>query len=136
MILKRISNSLTSVQNAQEAANEEEKSSAGDKYETSRAMSHIEKDMHAAQLENNRMELAILDKIDCNSISNQVSTGSIVQCGETVFFVAAGLGKITFEDQLLLLISPHAPLAKLLFGKKVADRIEFNGKNFTITGLF
>jgi hypothetical protein len=38
------------MESAQQSANSEEKSSAGDKYETSRAMGHLEKDMHARQL--------------------------------------------------------------------------------------
>ena len=51
---QRIDASYNSMQNAQAAANEEEKSSAGDKYETGRAMNHLEKDMHARQLAANK----------------------------------------------------------------------------------
>ena len=45
MIKQRIAAATLAIENAQSAANAEEKSSAGDKYETSRAMSHLEKDM-------------------------------------------------------------------------------------------
>jgi hypothetical protein len=48
---QRISSATTAMQNAQEAANEEGKSSAGDKYETGRAMMQIERDQAAAQLD-------------------------------------------------------------------------------------
>ena len=39
------------MRNAQDAANEEDKSSAGDKYETGRAMMQIERDNAAVQLD-------------------------------------------------------------------------------------
>ena len=46
----RISNARNALDEAQQAANEETKSSAGDKYNTERAMMQIERDKHAAQL--------------------------------------------------------------------------------------
>ena len=49
-IEQRIAAAKEIIQNVQEAANNEEKSSAGDKYETGRAMGHLQKDMHSRQL--------------------------------------------------------------------------------------
>ena len=45
---------------AQASANSEEKSSAGDKYETSRALSHLDKDMHARLLFSNMKDIESL----------------------------------------------------------------------------
>ncbi len=47
---QRITNSKQAMDDAQAAANEEGKSSAGDKYETGRAMAQIERDKAAQQL--------------------------------------------------------------------------------------
>ena len=58
IIEKRISSSYNSMENAQAAANEEEKSSSGDKYETGRAMSYLEKDMYARQLSASELPLS------------------------------------------------------------------------------
>ena len=67
-IQQQITLARTMIGNAREAANSEEKSSAGDKYETSRAMSHLEKDMHSRQLAEIIRELATLHAINVNNI--------------------------------------------------------------------
>src|ERR1700761_1589374 len=63
LIGQRITNSNEAMTQAQEAANSEEKSSAGDKYETGRAMGHLQKDMHARQLAEALKEQAALHAI-------------------------------------------------------------------------
>ena len=136
LIEQRVTNAQLSMQQAQEAANEEEKSSAGDKYETSRAMSHLEKDMHAKQLESNRQELAVVSSIECDNIFNAVTTGSVVICDGASFFIAAGLGKASIEGENIYLLSPNAPVAALLFNKKCGDHIDFNNKVFLIKDLY
>ena len=135
-IEQRVANAQLSMQQAQEAANEEEKSSAGDKYETSRAMNHLEKDMHAKQLEANRQELAVVSSIDCDKIYDTVKTGCVVICEGASFFIAAGLGKVSIEGKNIYLLSPNAPVAALLFNKKCGDHIAFNNKVFLIRDLY
>ncbi len=136
LIEMRITANTQSIANAQAAANVEEKSSAGDKYETSRAMSHLEKDMHARQLAANRMELAALSGLDGVSLYIEGAKGSLVTCADCSFFIAAGLGKINFEGRDVYLISPDAPLAALLFKKRAGDGILFNKKLRLITAVF
>lgn len=58
LISDRIAMAKSAGDNAQAAANSEDKSSAGDKYETGRAMGHLEKDMYARQQAENVKELA------------------------------------------------------------------------------
>jgi hypothetical protein len=60
----RIRVAKEAMQQAQQAANAEEKSTAGDKYETGRAMAHLEKEKAAAQLfEANKLK-EVLHKIN------------------------------------------------------------------------
>jgi hypothetical protein len=136
LIEKRIAANATAITNAQDAANSEEKSSAGDKYETSRAMSHLEKDMHSRQLAANRTELAALLNIDCSVLSNTIKTGSLIQCTTCSFFIAAGLGKINFEGTDVYLLSPNAPLAAMLFKKQQGDLFSFNKMELLIEVVF
>jgi hypothetical protein len=136
LIEQRISTTEAAMQNAQASANEEEKSSAGDKYETSRAMSHLEKDMYAKQGEENKKELSFLATIDCNKLYDSASAGSLVNCDDCSFFIAAGLGKIDVEGITVYFLSAHAPLAKLLFKKKAGDMIEFNKKKIVIRSVY
>jgi hypothetical protein len=136
IINERIEISLKAMENAQSSANLEDKSSAGDKYETSRAMNHLEKDMYAGQVETNRVELARLSNIDCSRIYNTPVAGSIVQCANIYFFIAAGLGKINFDGKEIYLLSPLAPLAKSLAGNKKGMLVKFNKNDFRITDIF
>ena len=136
IIQQRINAAMQSMQNAQAAANNEEKSSAGDKYETSRAMSHLEKDMHARQLVANQNELAALLAVYCNTIHTAVTTGCIVFCNDINFFIAAGLGKISFEGIVIYILSPNAPVGKSLLHKVAGNSIIFNNKELFIKDLF
>lgn len=136
IIEQRIASALIAIENAQSAANAEEKSSAGDKYETFRAMSHLEKDMHSRQLSANRHELAALLAIDCSKLYASVTSGSLIFCEGTVFFISAGLGKINFEGFEVYLVSPLAPLALLLANKKVGAVFMFNKMELTIEETF
>ena len=122
--------------NAQAAAYQEEKSSAGDKYETGRAMNHLEKDMHARQLSANKKDMAGLLSVNCNQIYYRVIPGCLVKCTGISFFIAAGLGKIIIEEETVFLLSHHAPVTKMLYNKKAGDKILFNGKEVKIEDLY
>lgn len=136
LIEERMQLAAEAMQQAQDAANAEEKSSAGDKYETGRAMNHIQKDLHARQLAENRKELEALLAIDCSQVRTTAGAGAIVIAGDVRFFIAAGLGAISFEDEKILAISPNAPLARLLYNKKVMDTILFKQQERQITEVF
>ena len=136
LIEQRITAISAAMDNAQANANAEEKSSAGDKYETSRAMSHLEKDMQSRQLAANQIELANLFKIDCSEIYDSPIPGSYIRCQECSFFIASGLGKVQFEGETIYLLSPGAPLAKLLFPKKRGSVFSFNKTEMNIEDIF
>ena len=136
MIEQRIAAAAIAIENAQSAANAEEKSSAGDKYETSRAMSHLEKDMYSRQLLANQQELKTLLNVDCDKIYDSINIGSIIFCKDCAFFIAAGLGKINFEGIVVYLVSPIAPMAKLLFNKKAGAVFSFKKIELFITATF
>ena len=136
MILERM-NSIRSIMNkSQESANEETKSSAGDKYETSRAMGHLEKDMYARQLAETGKLMASLMSIDCSLGFNSVSPGCIVRFEKISYFILAGIGKIDFNGEQIYVISPNAPVAKSLLGKKKDDIVSINNGLHKIEEIF
>jgi hypothetical protein len=136
VIEQRVAAAQQAMNNAQQAANNEEKSSAGDKYETARAMGHLEKDMHARQLTEHVKELGMLHTVDVTRLYTTAATGSVIQCEQQSFFIAAGLGKQTVEGKLIIFLSPLAPLVKLLQGKKTGDQFLFNNKLVEIIDIF
>lgn len=136
LIGQRIANTRLQMEEAQEAANQEGKSSAGDKYETARAMSHLQKDMFARQLAEQTREQAALHAVDADKLYDTARAGAVLQ-GETLtFFIAAGLGKQTIGGKSVLFLSPLAPLAQQLQHKKQGDHFVFNGIKTIIADLF
>ncbi|HMH24144.1 MAG TPA: hypothetical protein VK563_20310 [Puia sp.] len=136
LIEQRIAVSRLAIDQAQQAANQEEKSSAGDKYETGRAMGHLQKDMYARQLSENRKELASLHAINVDNIYEAAAAGALVECAGVHFFIAAGLGKHITGGRTVFFLSPDAPLAKQLQHKKAGDPFLFNGLSTTILRVY
>ncbi|MCW3463914.1 hypothetical protein [Chitinophaga nivalis] len=133
LITQRIDIARAASTHAQQAANQEEKSSAGDKYETSRAMGHLEKDMYTRQLAENLKELARLQEVDTSRIYTLAAAGAVITCTHISFFIAAGLGKQEVDGRTIIFLSPYSPLAKTLQGKKAGDSFLFNKELLTIT---
>lgn len=136
MLEDRINVCKHAIANAQEASNEEGKSSAGDKFETSRAMNHLEKEMYGKQLMSNLREQAALQSIDPLTLHDAVSTGSLIVCNHFDIYIAAGLGKTMVNNRQLYLLSPEAPLASLLRNKKQGDVFIFNKVEERIAELY
>jgi transcription elongation GreA/GreB family factor len=131
----RIAGLIAAMANAQAAANEETKSSVGDKYETARAMNQLEKDMLARQLAENRKELAAMMEVDITGDHDTVRAGSFIRCTDMDFFILGGLGKMSVEGTNVFVISPNAPLAISVMGKKKGDAIQFNKQTMEILEL-
>ena len=148
VITQRIEAARQQVNLAQESANNEEKSSAGDKYETGRAMGHLQKDMFARQQAENAREYAALQQVRTDSLCSSVMPGAFIRCSplssdrtsigaeDTGFFIAAGLGRQSIDGQTILFLSPAAPLSNALKNKKTGDTITFNGQSLLIEDIF
>lgn len=132
----RISNFEIAMKNAQESSNSEDKSSAGDKYETSRAMGQLDRDMNAKQFVEAQTEFASLLKINIEIKSEKVITGSMVETNNGIYFIAAGIGTIELNSSLkVIVLSPKAPLALAILEKKIGDTFLFNEKKFEVFAI-
>ena len=125
---RRIVIARNAMDSAQDAANGEEKSSAGDKYETSRAMNHLQKDMHARQLAAHLQELSAIQSVPTNILYDKVTTGAVIESTGMLFFIAAGLGKQDIDGTDVFFISPQSPLAKAWADKRKGDVIVFKNE--------
>jgi len=112
----------------QESKNNETKSSAGDKYETGRAMMQMEADKIESQLDISRNMLQQIRQIKPSMGANTVDIGSLVKTNQRTYFISVSLGKLRLDGQLYYCISPQAPLAKLMMGKQAGDGVELNGR--------
>lgn len=135
IILERIAVTQQAMNDAQAAANQESKSSVGDKYETARAMNHLEKEMHARQLAAHQQDLLAIRGINVQTVFEKAAAGAFIQATTARFFIGAGLGKQTVNGEEIIFLSPASPLAQQLLQKKTGDVFEFMGKN-KIIGIY
>ncbi len=115
---------------------EDTKSSAGDKFETSREMMTqdlltVENQLKQAKLEYD--ELCRLQAI--KEPAPSVQEGSLVQLAKDYFLISVSLGQLLVEDQKIFLLSKNSPLGQSLIGQKKGDQINFRGKLQDITDL-
>jgi len=136
LIKQRIANLDEAIKSAQESANGEEKSSAGDKYETSRAMGHLAQEMLSTQLEDARNDLAVANALNPDVLHSTVMAGTVVVCKEYTLYVSVGLGNTVVDGQKVMLLSQQAPIAGIIYQKKVGEQFTFNAKTVTVLDVF
>jgi transcription elongation GreA/GreB family factor len=120
------------MESAQLSANEETKSSAGDKYETGRAMAQNQRDMYARQYQQILGEKQVLDRIDPLFVSPRVIPGSYVETSNGDFFISVSIGPVKFENGQVMVVSPASPIGKLLLGKQKKEKVTFQNKELLI----
>lgn len=134
-VKQRIENAQNAMTSAQEAANDESKSSAGDKYTTDRAMMQLEKEKYAYQLAEAIKLSKIMVLLSIDKRFDQVALGSLVYTTTGIYFIAISLGKISIEGHDIFVISAISPIGQRLINKKIHDVIDFNGRKFTIKDI-
>ena len=114
------------------SANEETKSSAGDKYETGRAMAQLEIEKASIQLAEAYKLKRLLSDINIKGVSEKVILGSLVCANEEWFFISISAGRIDFDDYSVICVSPVSPIGRLLLGLQVGESFKFNQLEYTI----
>jgi transcription elongation GreA/GreB family factor len=118
-----------------EAADEETKNSAGDKYETGRAMMQIEMEKHAAQLAEATKLQQALKELSLEENSKEVQAGSIVFTNHETFYISIGAGALTVDDVRYFAVSSSSPIGAKLMGSKPGDQFELNKRTFQIVRI-
>jgi ribosomal protein S25 len=131
----RIATAHQAMRNAQAAANEESKSSVGDKYETGRSMMQIEGENAGHQLTETMKLKELLDKISQDVRREKVVTGSLVITDKKKIFISIGIGKLSLKGEEILVVAPTSPLGKTLMGRFVNDQVAFNSELMIIRDI-
>lgn len=135
VLQQRMHTAQSAMDEAQANANNQEKSSAGDKYETSRAMGQIDRDMNAAQLQQAREEYRSLENIPL-ALHEQVAPGSLIQLNTGLFYAAVGLGQLLVNTTAVFAISCQSPLFAQLKTKKKGDIIVFRDQELQLLDVY
>lgn len=129
---QRIANAREAIKNATESANDDTKSSAGDKHETGRAMAHLEQEKSANQL-NEALELqAVLQKINPEITSSTIQVGSVVLTDKGNFFICIPAGKLELENKVYFAISIGSPIGMKIKNLSKNQTFEFNQSVYNI----
>ena len=113
------------IQTAQKSANTEQKSSAGDKFETHRAMMHLQMEsfinrLHIAQ----DLEVEI-NRITLQKVYQKVELGALVHTDQGWFFIAVSAPAYHVEQEKYVCVSTQAPFYQAMQGCTVGDWVDW-----------
>lgn len=117
---------------AQEAANDDTKSSAGDKFEVGREMMQQEVELNLARLGDMYKLKVALENVSPSVKSDTIQPGSLILTSGASYYIAIAAGKLSLDDKIYYAISPDAPVSLQMMGKKAGDSFELNGKKIAI----
>ncbi len=135
LVEERIELAKKLIREAQQAANQDAKSSMGDKYETSREMMALEMRKASEQLQEASKLKKVLSSIKPTQKNVKVGIGSLVSTSIGDFFVSVSLSKVSIATRDVFVLSAVSPLGKMLIEKKLGDQFDFNSKQVVIKGL-
>ena len=118
-----------------EAAENDTKSSMGDKYETGREMAQQEMRKQQLALENLQEMEQTLKQIDPEEEHDQILLGTLIETDKGWFYVSVSLGKILVDKQEAFAVSIKAPLIKMFQTISVGETVSLNGQAYQMLSL-
>lgn len=111
---ERISNLQNLVFELEQSKANESKSSAGDKYETARAMMQQELDLLQRQLITNERLKSGLGRLNPAEKPASIGANSLVRTQQGWFYLAVAFGKVLVSGETVHLVSVDSPFAQKL----------------------
>lgn len=131
-VLERIARLEAAIADLEEALKLETKCSMGDKYETGRAMLHLEFEKLSAQYEEYSKLRKTLRLIDASRSHGEVGFGSVVYTQKANYFLSIPAGELQLEREKFYAVGKNAPIAQALKGLKEGDEVVFNHNSMKI----
>jgi transcription elongation GreA/GreB family factor len=120
------------INEAQQATNDDTKSSAGDKYETGREMMQQETNRNLTQLNEANKLIVALNQISTAGQSASAEAGSVVITNNGKFYLSISAGSLVLNGETYFAISPGSPVGLKMKGCKVGDGFSLNGKGYEV----
>lgn len=128
----RIASAQQAITAARESANDDTKSSAGDKFETGREMMQQEIDRNRKQLEESQKLKLVLEKIDPLKPMEIIQNGALVSTNYGKFYISISRGQILIDGSIYFAVSSVSPIGLKLMKQKEGFEFDFNGKSFRV----
>lgn len=134
-IEQRIQTATTALEQASEASNDDTKSSAGDKFETTREMMAQDISRNKGLLMDAQQNLQLLNSIKDIPVNDRVRNGNLAYTSQGTFYISVSAGQLHLDGESIFAISAASPIGKLLIGKQKGDTFTFNGKTYLLNDI-
>jgi transcription elongation GreA/GreB family factor len=132
IVEEKISTAEAEIESARTSIIEDTKSSAGDKYETSREMMQAELTRNGINLTKAMALKKDLLRINIETLQEQVAFGSMVVTNTGYYFISIGIGEVNIDGQKVFCISEVSPIGELILSKKKGEKFDFRGKKLVV----
>ncbi|WP_345951661.1 3-oxoacyl-ACP synthase [Mucilaginibacter sp. PAMB04274] len=132
VVQQRMNAAQMAIAEAQQAANDDTKSSAGDKYETGREMAQQETNRNLTQLNEANKLMVALNQIGTSGKSATAEAGSVVITNNGKFYLSISAGTLNLNNETYFAISPASPIGIKMKACKKGDEFILNGKSYKI----
>jgi hypothetical protein len=116
----------------QAGAENDAKSSAGDKHETARAMMQIEHEQISKQLSALLMQKNLLEQLHPKNETKSAVLGSLILTDKGYFYLSIALGRVQVNEHSVIALSPQSPLGAKWLGKKEGDSATMNSIQYHV----
>lgn len=134
-IKQRIQTAETALEQAREASNDDTKSSAGDKFETTREMMQQDISRNKSLLMDAEQNLQLLNSIKDTPANDRVRNGNLVYTSQGIFYISISAGQLSLDGTSVFAISAASPIGNLLLGKQKGETFTFNGKEYLVQDI-
>jgi transcription elongation GreA/GreB family factor len=132
---ERVAVLRASIAEARDAQQNDTKSSAGDKFETTREMMTQQIETLSLQLSEVEAQRHQLLSISNVAPAAQIQAGSVVYTDAANFYISVSVGTKRLNNDVFICLSASSPLGKLLVGKTAGDEISFNKKQYIVKAI-
>lgn len=132
----RIQHAEEALAQARDASRDETKSSAGDKYETTREMMQQDIDRNSTQLYEAKKLSFQLEQCRDAEIDDTVVPGALVKTSKAWMYIAVSIGKLQIGEYSVFVVSPASPVGQALIGRSCGSAFTINGIDQTIESVY
>jgi transcription elongation GreA/GreB family factor len=132
----RVKTLTKAIADSRQSSWEDTKSSAGDKYETSREMIQGEISQNSRQLEEAQKLYSVLELMrNTDPSTGTVVVGSLVKTNLGNFYIGIPVGMIETEGLKYALISSSSPIGGFLLGKRKGEKFNFHNQSYILNSV-
>ena len=133
---KRIQIATEALNSSQASANDESKSTAGDKHDTGKAMMQIEVEQFSRQLAEAQKLKIELSRVNISNSNSTVVLGSLVETDKGFYFISISAGKLEINTKHYFAASISSGFAQAVKGLKKGDKGHLHGSVIEILNVW